>query len=291
MMDSNVGRLLEVGVAVSDLEAARAQLGRVFSAPTSDVIVDKTFSMRFRMCRVGHADFELMQPDGSDSLIARFIARRGEGLHHIAFQVSDVVGAMAHYRELGIPPLSAEPVLLDNLKACFLPPRCLGGVLVEFIENLHTWVDGVPLPAPELNLATDPGTLAGAEVVGFGVLVQDLGAAAASFAAVLGAVNSDTFRDPELGVNACYSRVANVEFRLMAEIDNHMRSPIIAARGDGLHHVRLRVNDLERFVSELSSDGIGFVQPYIKRRGERQSVFTSPDSFNGVMYEIFQSSN
>ena len=185
-----VGRLLEVGVAVSDLGAASARLGHIIGARASKVIVDRTFAMRFQMCRVGCADFELMQPDGSGTLIARFISRRGEGLHHIAFEVSDAVAAMAHFRERGIPPLSAEPVLLENLKAFFLPPRCLSGVLVEFIENLHTWVDGVPLPAPDSNPTAKAGLLAQTEVAGFGVLVQDLGAAAASFAAILGATNS-----------------------------------------------------------------------------------------------------
>lgn len=289
MMARNVGRLLEVGVAVSDLAAASARLADGLGARAGKLIVDRNFSMRFRMCRIGCADFELMQPEYPGSLIDRFISRKGEGLHHVAFEVADAAAAMAHFRERGVPPLSAEPVLLENLKAFFLPPRCLGGVLVEFIENLHAWVDGVPLPTPDLHRDAVPDAAGQTEVAGFGILVPDIAAAAASFAAVLGAVKSETFQDRELGVNACYCRVANVEFKLMAEFDNHMRSPIIAARGRGLHHVRLRARDLERLAGELSKEGIGFIQPNAKRRGERQSIFTDPDSFNGVMYEIFQS--
>lgn len=240
------------------------------------------------MCRIGCADFELMQSENSDGLIERFISRKGEGLHHIAFEVSDARATMAHFQERGIPPLSGEPVLLENLKAFFLPPRCLNGVLVEFVENLHTWIDGMPLPTPDLPLAAVPYLVGQVEVAGFGILVQDIGSAASSFANVLGARNSEIFQDCDFGVRTCFSRVANVEFKLM---EGSGRSPIIAAvRGRALHHVRLCVHDLERIADKFSEEKIQFIQPFRKWRGKQPSIFTHPDSFHGVMFEIFQPS-
>ncbi len=245
--------------------------------------------MSFQMCRIGYADFELMQSGDSGSLIERFISRRGEGLHHIAFEVSDVRAAMAHFRERGVQVLSSDPVLLGNLKGFFLSPRCLSGVLVEFIENLHTWVDGVPLPAPGSHLTAVPDLVGQPEVVGFGILVPDIGSAASSFAAVLGAKNSEIFHDHYLGVRACFSTVANVEFKLMEKLGNYIHSPIMADRGRALHHVRLRVQNLERLIDKFSGYRIKFIEPSTKLRGEPQSIFTHPDSFHGVMFELFQS--
>lgn len=285
-----VGRLLEIGVAVFDLPAATARLKRVFGASASRVIADPQFAMELQMCRVGDADFELMRSDGSGGLIDRFIARSGEGLHHVAFEVPDARAAMAAFRARGVPTLSDEPGRLDNLQAFFLPPRCLSGVLVEFIQNLHTWIDAQPLPPLGFHgsMALPPGQRV--RVQGFGVQVADLESAAQSFASVLGGRNSSVFIDVDLQVRACYSRVANVEFKLMEPIGSDHTSPVLVARRSALQHVRLQADDPNAVVTNFRSEGVRVIDRAVSSGENPFPRFTDPASCNGMVFEILGAS-
>ena len=272
-----VGRLLEIGVAVVDLQAATERFEQLFAASASRVIADPQFGIEFQMCRVGDADFELMRSDGPGGLIDRFIARSGEGLHHVAFQVPDAQAAMAALHARGIPTLSDEPVRLDNLRAFFVPPGCLAGVLVEFVENLHTWVKGQPLPPPGFFESNPRSPGQRLRVQGFGVHVADLESAMQSFANVLGAKNSGVFVDAELQVRACLSRVANVEFKLMEPL---------AAGGRALQHVRVQADDPDAVMAHLRANGIRFLEHGFATAGSAIARFTDPASCNGVVFEI-----
>mgnify|MGYP000222445628 CR=1 FL=1 len=78
---------------------------------------------------------ELLEPTAEDSPIARFIAKRGEGLHHIAFHVEDLRAAMAALAEAGFELLSEHPVAgAHGSQVCFVHPRSTGGVLLELCQ-------------------------------------------------------------------------------------------------------------------------------------------------------------
>ena len=94
----DVRRITEVGIAVRDLDAAVALFEQLFDAEVGELIDVPLYDMRFRMCRVGKVDFEVMEPTADTGVIADFLAKRGEGLHHIAFAVDDI-GETMH--ELG----------------------------------------------------------------------------------------------------------------------------------------------------------------------------------------------
>ncbi len=85
-MPVHAGRLLEVAVAVGDLDAASGDFTHLLRAPVSAPVEGpEAFALRFTMCRVGRADFEIMESTRPDGLVARFIARMGDGRHHFAF--------------------------------------------------------------------------------------------------------------------------------------------------------------------------------------------------------------
>jgi len=154
-------------------------------APISVPIEEReAFGLRFAMCRVGRADFEIMESIEPTGLVARFVDQRGEGLHHIAFEIDDAERAMRLLRQSGVPVLGGEkPVELANLKAFFIHPSCFGGILIEFVENLHPWLAGVRyLPR------------AGAQgidverIVGLTATVDDVDSACGALSSLLGAV-------------------------------------------------------------------------------------------------------
>ena len=134
-------------MAVRDLEQATALLVDLLGASAGEVHVVERYAMRYRMCRVGKVDFELMEPIGDSGVIADFLARRGPGLHHVAFAVDDVSAGMERLAAKGVRFVDELPVELrlagedfagrrfdGDAKLAFAHPSSLLGVLVEFIE-------------------------------------------------------------------------------------------------------------------------------------------------------------
>lgn len=285
-MELKIGRLLEVALGVGDLAGAGRQFSRVLHAPISAPIDEReNFSMRFQMCRLGDVDFEIMQSSTPDGLIQRFVERRGEGLHHVAFQVDDAAAALAHFKAKGVPVLSEAPLAIANLKVFFLAPTCLGGVLVEFIENLHPWLDGVRPPANDAALGPAE-VMATARIEAVGVRVADLGAGVAAFENVLGAQSSAPQTLPSLGVNACRCRVANIEFTLMQALAGSPPSPALPAARPGLQHVSLRVADLDSAAARLQAAGIAPIRTCAANARGLRSMFMDHRGFNGVALEL-----
>ena len=86
--------------------------------------------------RAGNNKIELLEASSSDSVITKFIEKRGEGLHHVAFSVSDIRHEMARLKEEGFTLLSDEPQKgADNKLVCFLHPKGTNGLLVELVQD------------------------------------------------------------------------------------------------------------------------------------------------------------
>jgi len=278
-----IGQLLEIGVAVADLRTASERLKGLFEGRASRVISDSNFHMDFLMCRVRNTDFEIMYSADPASLIERYVRRWGEGLHHVAFQVSDARKAMSAFRAKGVVPLADELIRMDNLLAFFLPPKHFGGILFEFIENLHTWVDGTPMPPPPSMQLLPKGS---ARIRGFGARVSDLDAAMQSFSDLLGAENSETFVDSELRVRACISRVANAEFKLMEPIDDSAGTPFMPGK-QALQHLRVEASDLGMAMARMQRHGVRFLDES-QAPGARAARFSDPASCHGLMFEMLE---
>ena len=264
----NIGKLIEVGVAVADLAAASGSFSTLLDAPLTDTIQAPMFAMDFRMCRLGDVDFELMTAYGADSVISRFIARRGEGLHHIAFQVADIAETIAQCHQRGLPILSDEPVLLGGLRAAFLHPACLSGLLVEFVENLHGWPLAHAHGRPERDIG---------RISGFGVAVKDVDAAALQYAAVLGAEISERRWNEQIRAHVRHAWLNGIRFEIFPV--EASRPASLGGDGQGLHHVCLDV----RQPNALASIRL----PTPARGAAEAEVFhTDPRACHGVMFEI-----
>lgn len=84
---------------------------------------------------VGNSKIELLQPTGDASGVARYLEKRGEGLHHICFEVDDIEAALAKLRTADVQLINEEPVLGDDgRKFAFIHPKAANGVLVELYE-------------------------------------------------------------------------------------------------------------------------------------------------------------
>jgi methylmalonyl-CoA/ethylmalonyl-CoA epimerase len=123
-----------IGVAVPDLDAARAFWERLGLRAGG---VEEVPHQRVRVCflPLGETKLELLQATDPESPIARHIAKRGQGLHHVAFEVPDIRAAMREARAQSLPPLTDEPGRGAGGKlVCFLHPRDTHGVLLELVQ-------------------------------------------------------------------------------------------------------------------------------------------------------------
>jgi methylmalonyl-CoA/ethylmalonyl-CoA epimerase len=140
-------RITEVGIAVRDLEVAVALFRDLFDAEVGELIDVPLYDMRFRMCRVGKVDFEVMEPTAETGVIADFLAKRGEGLHHIAFAVDDLEASMGELSAKGVTFIGDRPVTSrttmidyagrrfdDEISFTFTHPRSILGILFELIQ-------------------------------------------------------------------------------------------------------------------------------------------------------------
>lgn len=264
-----LGNLIEVGVAVTDLDAAGQTFAELLGARMTRSIRAPMFSMDFRMGRLKDVDFELMTPYAGDSVVRRFISRRGEGLHHVAFRVADIEDTISEGRARGLPFLSDEPVLLGELRAAFLHPGCLSGLLVEFVENLHTWGSADP----------DAGLAGVGRITGFGVAVRDVDAAASEYATVLGADISERCWNEELGAQVRRASLNGIQFELLPSAAARIETAKLDSDGQGLHHVSLHVRRPAAFAAIRKQSNSG-------GSDADSAFFTDPRACHGVMFEI-----
>jgi methylmalonyl-CoA epimerase len=83
------------------------------------------------------SEIELIEPMNADSSLAKFLEKRGEGLHHICLEVDDIDAALQEMREKGAPVLDTQPRIAAEGRAIFLHPKGTNGVLLELIEKEH----------------------------------------------------------------------------------------------------------------------------------------------------------
>lgn len=129
-------RVHHLGIAVERLEEAEGFFQRLAGLAARRGTAPPGSDLAFGILPVGDCELELMEPSLRDSVVGRFLARRGEGLHHVAFEVEDVRGAMAHCRALGLEVLSEEPLPgVDGTLTAFLHPRSCHGILLELVQD------------------------------------------------------------------------------------------------------------------------------------------------------------
>jgi methylmalonyl-CoA/ethylmalonyl-CoA epimerase len=132
-----MNRIEHIGIAVRDLSNGSAVYSRLLgvnSYKTENVPSESVITEFFK---AGDNKVELLESTDPASTIAKFIEKRGEGLHHIAFEVDDIVQEMARLQSEGFTLLSKEPKLgADNKMVCFVHPKDCNGVLIELCQQI-----------------------------------------------------------------------------------------------------------------------------------------------------------
>ncbi len=129
--------LHHVGIAVQNLEKA-TQAYQALGLVVEKVETVASEQVRVAFLPVGETHIELLEPTTPTSPVARFLEKRGPGVHHLCFLVDDVGEAMAAAKGSGLVLLSESPrVGAGGSRVCFIHPKSVGGVLVELWQDDH----------------------------------------------------------------------------------------------------------------------------------------------------------
>ncbi len=130
-----LNRIYHLGYAVEDIEAASRFYRENFGVePTEPEVVEEQ-GIIATMFRVGESMVELVQPTDPDTPVGRFLARRGEGFHHVAYQVDDLEAALRELRKNGVEIIDDDHrIVTRGTRIAFIHPKSAFGVLTELVE-------------------------------------------------------------------------------------------------------------------------------------------------------------
>ena len=129
------GSIDHIGVAVSDLDAAIAIHRDTYGMPLVHRETIGEQGVEAALLDVGDSHVELLAPLDPDTPVGRFLAKRGPGLHHVAYRVDDVAVALDDLRAAGLQVIDEEPRTgIRGSRVAFLHPAATGGVLTEIVE-------------------------------------------------------------------------------------------------------------------------------------------------------------
>ena len=124
-----------LGIAVKSLAAAKSVYEKLGFKVAGEETVESE-KVRVAMLPLGNSRIELMEPTSEDSTVARFIAKRGEGLHHICLRVPDLAAAVSRLKHDGVRLVSDEiKTGAGGHRYIFVHPQSTGGVLMELVED------------------------------------------------------------------------------------------------------------------------------------------------------------
>ena len=129
------GRIDHIGIAVNDLDAAVKLYGGSFDMAEQHREIVEEQGVEAILLEVGEGHIELIRPLSDDTGVAKFIAKNGEGMHHVAYQVDDIDAALEQVRAAGLRLIDEKPRTgIRNSRVAFLHPKSTGGVLTEIVQ-------------------------------------------------------------------------------------------------------------------------------------------------------------
>ncbi len=129
-------RIEHLGIAVKNLDESNKLIEKLFgTSPYKSEAVERE-GVTTSFFRMGESKIELVESSKESSAISKYIEKKGEGIHHIAFEVEDIISEMKRLKEDGFTLLHEQPVDgADNKLICFLHPKSTNGILVELTQE------------------------------------------------------------------------------------------------------------------------------------------------------------
>jgi methylmalonyl-CoA/ethylmalonyl-CoA epimerase len=132
-----IKKIEHLGIAVKNINDANTIYKNLLGTPSYKTEQVESENVLTSFFKVGESKIELLEGTSADSPITRFIEKKGEGVHHIAFEVDDIVAEMENLKKQGFTLLSDKPKKgADNKLICFVHPKSASGVLIELCQEI-----------------------------------------------------------------------------------------------------------------------------------------------------------
>ncbi len=132
-----MNKIEHIGIAVKNLEVSNELYTKLFGKPCYKTETVESEGVKTSFFKVGNNKIELLEAITEDSPIAKFINKKGEGIHHIAFDVTDIESEIARLKTEGFIVLNDKPKKgADNKLVAFLHPKTTNGVLIELCQEI-----------------------------------------------------------------------------------------------------------------------------------------------------------
>jgi methylmalonyl-CoA/ethylmalonyl-CoA epimerase len=130
-----LGRIDHIGVATDDFEGALALYEKTLGMPLAHRETVESQGVEAALLDVGDGHVELLRPLGDDTPVGKYLARKGPGLHHVAYAVGDIEQVLGQLKDAGIELIDEEPRIgIRDSRVAFVHPRSTGGVLTEIVQ-------------------------------------------------------------------------------------------------------------------------------------------------------------
>ena len=130
-----LGRIDHVGVATEDLDGAIALYEGTLGMPVAHRETVESQGVEAALLDVGDGHVELLRPLGPDTPVGKYLAKKGPGLHHVAYAVDDIDAALERLKQAGIELIDSEARTgIRDSRVAFVHPKATGGVLTEIVE-------------------------------------------------------------------------------------------------------------------------------------------------------------
>ena len=132
----NISHIEHIGIAVKDLQTAIPYYETVLGLKCYNIEEVTDQKVKTAFFKVGQTKIELLEPTSEESPVAKFIEKKGEGVHHIAFHVDQIAESLSECESKGVQLIDKEPRKgAEGLRIAFLHPKSTAGVLTELCEE------------------------------------------------------------------------------------------------------------------------------------------------------------
>ncbi len=268
-------KIHHVAVVVRSADEALAVYRDALGLPVTKDAVIEDQGVRGVLLQAGAGEIELIQPVRDDTGVARFLAARGEGLHHICLESTDVAADLRAAKEKGLALIDETPRRGLAGMIGFLHPRATRGVLVEYATPLEH-----EPPAQANGLVRNLDHVA--------VAVTDLDAGVRTWQENFGLALERTGAVPALGIRQAILPLGGAFVELISPLsDEGPVAGFLKERGEGMYLVSLEVADLDTAVAALRGRGLRVGDPTGGSGGARLA-FISPRSAHGVTIQLIE---
>lgn len=132
-----MNKIEHIGIAVKNIETSNTLFSKLFGESQYKIEAVESEGVKTSFFKIGNNKIELLEATNENSAIAKFIEKKGEGVHHIAFDVSDIEAEIKRLKKEGFIVLNEKPKKgADNKLVVFLHPRSTNGVLIELCQEI-----------------------------------------------------------------------------------------------------------------------------------------------------------